>query len=91
MREHRKNYIFRDINSFVKMSVSYFVRTLPSYYLFRGPKLGVKKKLNFQYKSFRPFKGRRNFAHAIQSYENDSSVGVFKQKSTKCDISNKIV
>ena len=27
--EHRKNYIFRDNNCFVKMSVSLLVRTLP--------------------------------------------------------------
>ena len=29
--EHRKNYIFRDNNCFVKISVSLLVRTLPNF------------------------------------------------------------
>ena len=39
--EHQKNYIFRDINDFVKMSVSTLVSTLPNFCGRTSSKTGV--------------------------------------------------
>ena len=45
--EHRKNYIFRDINYFVKMSVSLLVCALPNFCRGASSKTSVNIKTKF--------------------------------------------